>query len=256
MTAPALLIGGTDTGVGKTYVACALARGLVQLGLQVGVMKPCETGVPGGRPGAPGLLPQGSDADRLVRASGCVSSSELVRPYAYPLPAAPAVAARQAGSAIETRVLDKAFAALREAHDVLLVEASGGLLVPLAPALTVVDLAARWRLPLLLVARTGLGTLNHTALSLRAAHAAGLRVLGVVLSSPDGAPSESERQNLEALESLISAPVLMELPAAASCAGAGEAASTAAGEAALEPDDELCLALAQALLARLPPVAV
>lgn len=234
VTTPALLIGGTDTGVGKTHVACALARGLVLSGRQVGVMKPCETGVPDGKPGAPGLLPEGSDADRLVRASGCVSASELVRPYAFPLPAAPTVAAAAARSTIDPAVLDRAFAALRSAHDVLLVEAAGGLLVPLAPMLSFVDLAARWNLPVLLVARTGLGTLNHTALSVRALHAAGLRVLGIALSSPDGEPSESERLNLDALEGLVAEPVLAELPHGA------------------EPTDEACLELAEAVLARMP----
>lgn len=232
MNSRALLIAGTDTGVGKTYVGCALARGLSRLGYQVGVMKPCETGVAQSAPDAPGRLPDGSDASALVLASGCVAAPELVRPYAFPLAAAPAVAAAAAGASIDLATIRRAFAALREAHDVLLVEAAGGLMVPLAPSLTWLDLAAHLRLPVLLVARAGLGTLNHTALSERAARAAGLRVLGIVVSCPDGAPSAAERSNLGALRGLVSSPVLAELPHAA------------------DPDAGACDALADAVNVR------
>ena len=226
----ALLVSGTDTGVGKTYAACALARGLAARGLRVGVMKPCETGVAS----AGDTLPPGSDAALLVAASGCGFGPSVVRPYAFPLPAAPSVSAAEAGVTIELDVLTRAFDSLRAAHDVLLVEAAGGLAVPLAPSLTFLDLAAHWRLPVLLVARTGLGTLNHTALSERAARAAGLRVLGVVLCSPDGEPSASDRANLSALPDLVQSPLLAELPHAPA------------------PDDAHCAALADAVLARLP----
>lgn len=201
-----VLITGTDTGVGKTRVATWLARALADEGQRVAVMKPCETGVPSEG------LPADSDAARLLAASGCAAGLETVRPYAFPLPVAPSVAAREAGATIDQDLLDRSYERLRRDHDVVLVEGAGGLLVPLAPCLTFADLAARWRLPVVVVARTGLGTLNHTALTVRAARSAGLRVLGVVLNAVDEPVSDSDRHNLSDLERLAAAPVLAELP--------------------------------------------
>lgn len=230
MRGPAVLVAGTDTGVGKTHVTCALARGLVASGLAVGVMKPCETGV---ADVGDGTLPEGSDAAALVAAAGCRASARDVRPYGFALPVAPQVAAQSAGVQIELSVLAAALGRLRAAHDVVLVEAAGGVLVPLAPGLTVVDLAVRLSLPVVLVARTGVGTLNHSALSARTLRAAGLRLLGVVLSSPAGPPSEADRANLSLFDELVQVPVLAELAHAP------------------EPDAGVCAALAGTVAALL-----
>ncbi len=207
MPAAGLFITGTDTGVGKTHVGCLLARGLVDAGLSVGVMKPCETGV---QRGPDGELPEGSDAELLARAACCDAAPTTILPYAFPLPAAPSVAAAHAGSEIERECLDLAQAALREDHDVLLIEGAGGITVPLTAGFTFLDLAAHWGLPVLIVARTGLGTLNHSVLTERAARAAGLRVMGLVLNAVDGTVSPSDRANLEPLGELLAAPVLCE----------------------------------------------
>lgn len=221
MPAAGLFITGTDTGVGKTHVACLLARGLVRAGLSVAVMKPCETGVQwdpagdscdrGGSGNSGSDLPPGSDAARLADAARCDAAPTAILPYAFPLPAAPMVAAADAGVDIERERLDRARAELLEGHDVLLVEGAGGITVPLAPGFTILDLAARWALPVLIVARTGLGTLNHSVLTERAARAAGLRVMGLVLNAADGPVSPSDRANLQPLAELLAAPILCEI---------------------------------------------
>lgn len=211
--APGLLITGTDTGVGKTHAACALARGLVAAGLRVGVMKPVESGWDDAAPKVAGDAgyAAGSDAARLVEASGCAAPPEVVLPYAFPLPAAPSVAARHAGGRVDLDVIDSAYATLAADHDLVLVEGAGGVTVPLVDDVTFLDLAARLRLSVLIVARTGLGTLNHSRLTELAVRAAGLPLVGFVLSSPDGEVSPSDRANLEAFDEVVRAPVLIEL---------------------------------------------
>lgn len=211
----ALLVTGTDTGVGKTHVGCALARALVAAGLRVGVQKAAETGIDAPWPPlapAGDALPPGSDADRLQRASGCSAPVTDILPAALPVPAAPLAAARAAGTSLDVDALTAAAARIRAAHDITLVEGAGGLLVPITADVTYADLARRLDVPVLIVARTGLGTLNHTRLTELAARAAGLAVLGVVLDSPDGEIQPSDRDNLALLSEVLDVDVLAELP--------------------------------------------
>lgn len=238
-----VLVTGTDTGVGKTRVACALARGLVARGLSVGVMKPCETGLdldwPPAAPPAgcgpdaawPGTsLPAGSDAAALAEAAASRDDARQILPRGYTLPAAPAAAAAHAGAPLDLGAIAAAAADLRGRHDLLLVEGAGGLLVPLTADTGYVELARALDLDLVIVARTGLGTLNHTALTEQAARGAGLRVAGIVLNSPDADPSPADRENLACAATWWRAPVLGELPHGA------------------PPDPAACTRLADALL--------
>lgn len=180
-------ITGTDTGVGKTVVACALAAWYRHRGYDVGVMKPVATG---GR-----LLREGNrrrwvsdDARQLVRAAGVQDPWSLVNPVCFQEPLAPLTAALRAHKPIELRSIVDAFHQLAARHDLLIVEGIGGLLVPLTPTATVADLARRLDLPVLLVARPGLGTLNHTLLTLRCAQSLGLPLVGVVTNQADRQP--------------------------------------------------------------------
>ncbi len=188
----ALFVTGTDTGVGKTFVACGLATALRRDGRRVAVMKPVETGVVD--------LPE--DARRLREAAGDVASLDDVCPYRLRAPLAPAVAARLEGVTIDVDGLVARIDARRRAGDVLLVEGAGGLLVPVAGRTTYLDLAVRLALPVLVVAANRLGTVNHTALTTRVATAAGLRVVGVVLSQPAATTDESAATNAETIASL------------------------------------------------------
>ena len=205
-----LLITGTDTSVGKTWVACHLARSLREVGLRVGVMKPCETGIQGGP--RPTVLPPGSDADLLAKAAGCEAPTADMLPYAFQLPAAPSIAALEEGQVIDPAVLEASFGRLNEAHDVVIVEGAGGLLVPLAPDLDFLQLANQLDLSVLVVARTSLGTVNHVALTERALLAAACPLLGIVLNSPMKQASGRERVNLGALAQVVRSPVLAEMP--------------------------------------------
>jgi dethiobiotin synthetase len=196
-----LLVTGTDTGVGKTVVACALARGLRAAGRRVTVMKPVETGVTE----APG------DALRLRDAAADPAPLDEICPYRLRAPLAPAVAARLEGVTIDLARLEALIRRRLEGADVLLLEGAGGLLVPIADSVTWADLAARLRLPLLVVAANRLGTINHCALTARVAEEMGLSVAGFVLSSPGGRDLSADT-NAAAITGLTGMPCLGELP--------------------------------------------
>jgi len=181
-----VFITATDTGVGKTFVACALARAAVRRGLRVAVCKPCETG-------------DGDDGARLIAATGRALDESLARPYRFALAASPEVAARAAGVTIDLERIAAAFAALAADADVVFVEGAGGLLVPVAPQLLMADVAARLALPLVIVARASLGTVNHTLLTIEAARARRLAVAGVVLCRAVATSGPDEPTNAEAI---------------------------------------------------------
>ena len=209
-----IFVTGTDTGVGKTAVACALAAwGRVQ-GSDVGVMKPVASGGTlrdcGGR-----RHRVSDDAVRLTRASGVSDPWTLLNPVCFREPLAPWTAALRERRPAGIAAMLKAFAVLSARHDRLIVEGAGGWLVPLQARMTVADLAERFGLPVLLVARPGLGTLNHTLLTLEAIRRRGLRCLGVVINHSGPPPRNAmsrlaERTNPAILSRL--APVLGVLP--------------------------------------------
>ncbi len=199
----AVFVTGTDTGCGKTFVACALARSLRAAGRRVRVLKPIETGCLDGLP---------ADARALAEAAGDDAPLERLCPYRFALPAAPEVAARAEGIAIDAARIEFALAAARKDADLVIVEGAGGLLVPIATGLDMAGLARRLRLPLLVASRATLGTINHTLLTLEAARARDLRVLGVVISHASAALSPADRSNLDLLLERLPVPLLAELP--------------------------------------------
>jgi dethiobiotin synthetase len=206
---------GTDTGVGKTVVACGLARALRRRGLDVGVMKPVETGVG----------PEGpADGRALREAAGVGDALAEIVPERFALPAAPTVAAAREGRRVDLAAVDAAFAALAARHALLVVEGAGGLLAPAAPGLAMADLAARLGLPLVVVARAALGTINHTRLTLEAARARGLAVAGVVVSCAGGPLSAADALNLAALLEELGPLLLGQVPPLAPGEPAPEAA--------------------------------
>ena len=211
-----LFITGTDTGVGKTVVACALAAWARRQGADVGVMKPIATG---GRLRSNGGSRRwvSDDAIRLVRAAEVEDPWSLVNPVCFREPLAPWTAARRAGRSIDLREIVRAFQVLSARHDLVVVEGIGGLLVPLTPRASVADLAQQLGLPLIIVARPGLGTLNHTLLSLAYARAHGLCIEGVVINHAQRHPHDrmarlAERTNPGVLRHVGQIPVLGELP--------------------------------------------
>ncbi|MBI3616279.1 MAG: adenosylmethionine--8-amino-7-oxononanoate transaminase [Candidatus Omnitrophica bacterium] len=197
-----LFITGTDTEVGKTFVTSALAWAFRRRGIDVGVMKPVVTGCRRGK----GLL-LSEDANQLLRASGADDPLDLVSPYRFEPPVAPAVAGKISFDRIE-----ETYRILARRHEIVLVEGIGGLLVPLDAKRTVADLARRLGLPVLIVARACLGTINHTLLTLETARSAGLEILGVVLNRRNQRPSLAERTNPQVIRKLGKVPVLGVIP--------------------------------------------
>ena len=202
------LVTGTDTGVGKTFVSGGIAAALARRGVDVGVMKPFATGAirVGGR-----LVSE--DAQFLRKASGVNDPLELINPSCLRPPLAPAMAAKVAGKKIDLKAVEAAWAKLTSLHSTMIVEGVGGLLVPLSTGLTVADLARRWKLPLVIVTRPSLGTINHTKLTVLAARSHRLRVLGLVINSAvRSRPGLAERLNPAALVAETGVPLLGEVP--------------------------------------------
>lgn len=208
----AVFVTGTDTGVGKTFVTCALAHALRARGRRVAVCKPVETGVER----------EPEDAVALRRAANDPAPLEDVCLYRLRAPLAPAVAARLEGIAVDVGRIATLIARRAAAADVLLVEGAGGLLVPLSGTTTFLELAVGLRLPLLMVAANRLGTVNHCALTARVAAAAGLAMHGFVLSQPSPATDASAATNAETIVALTGLACLGVLP---HLAGADAAAS-------------------------------
>lgn len=200
-----VFVTGTGTEVGKTVVAAVIARTLTAKGERVAVFKPAVTG-----------LDEAGEADHelLRRAGGSAQSDEEIAPYRYGPPASPHLAAEIAGEEIDPERLVEAARAAAANADVLVCEGVGGLMVPLAwrfsrgmqdksatPYL-VRDLAVDLALPLAIAAPPGLGTINHTLLTIEAARAAGLEIAAVVLTPWPERPSRIEESNRETIAAL------------------------------------------------------
>jgi len=193
-----VFVTGTGTEVGKTVVAAVIARTLAADGQTVAVFKPAVTGLD--EPGEP-------DHALLRRASGSTQSDEEIAPFRYGPPASPHLAAEMAGEEIERdRLLAAAYIAATSAST-LVCEGVGGLLVPLGRDYLVRDLAVDLALPLVIAASPGLGTINHTLLTIEVARAAGLEVVVVVLTPWPAQPSPVEQSNRETIEALGDVPV-------------------------------------------------
>jgi dethiobiotin synthetase len=195
-----LFVTGTDTGVGKTMVAAALTRFLAGRGVRAGVMKPVESGVDD-----PERL--GADGRLLCWAAGMENPTSLVSPYRFAEPLAPSLAAELQGTTIDPDLLAASARQLAEQSEFLIVEGAGGLLAPLAGHLLVADLACRLGFPLLIVCRAGLGTLNHTLLTLEAARRRKLPVAGLLVNGMPQSPGLAERHAPRLLTELGDAPL-------------------------------------------------
>jgi dethiobiotin synthetase len=190
-----LFVTGTDTGVGKTVVAGALAAALTRRGARVAAFKPVVTGLD-----EPAAFGWAHDHALLAAAAG--TTPDEVSPAQFGPPVSPHLAAAQAGTTLDVEgLLASARAAAAEA-DVLIVEGVGGLLVPLTLGYTIRDLAVDLGWPVVIAARPGLGTINHSLLTVESARAAGLDVRAVVLTPWPGAPSVMQRSNAEAIARL------------------------------------------------------
>jgi dethiobiotin synthase len=187
------IVSGTGTGVGKTIVTAALAALAAAAGDRVAVVKPAQTGV---------ALDEPTDLETVRRLSGVTDLHELSR---FPDPLSPEAAARTAGlPPLDMTAAASYIASLAQARDLVIVEGAGGLLVRYDPAgRTIADLAGMLGAPVLIVTEAGLGTLNHTALTLEALATRGLDPAGVVIGCWPARPGLAERSNLIDLSGVL-----------------------------------------------------
>lgn len=212
---PGLFITGTDTGVGKTFIAAGIVRALAAEGQSVAVVKPVATGA-----ARLGDDLHSDDAEALIAATGRGVPPQRVAPLVFERPLAPPVAARREGRRLS--LAQVSFATLDaldwwagQGAGIAVVEGVGGLLCPLAEDATVADLAVRLDFPVVIVARRRLGTLNQAMLTVDAARWRGLRIAGIVLNAaePLGDDDLSDSTNaVELLRRLEGVPILAEVP--------------------------------------------
>jgi dethiobiotin synthetase len=205
---PGIFITGTDTDVGKTWVAAGLTATLKERGLNAVYFKPIQSGCP---------IQEGSliptDARLAREVAGLTEPLEVLTPISLRLPLAPGVAAAQAGVEVNSKLIAAGIRDLVSRYDFLVVEGAGGLYVPLIGTYFLVLDMIRWLgLPLVVVAKSGLGTINHTVLTVKAAQAADIKVAGVILNRYPEKPGLAEETNPGVIAALTGVPILGRLP--------------------------------------------
>lgn len=195
-----IFITGTDTGVGKTVISAGIALLLRSKGINVGIMKPIQSG---GR----------WDTDFLIKASGVKDEIELVNPCYFKKPLAPLTASEIEGVQIDITAIKNAFDELCKRHDIVIVEGIGGLLVPLTEDYFVSTLVSELNIPIIVVSHSGLGAINHTMLTINHAKEMGIDIIGIIFNeTKKKRKGLAEKTNPSVIEKLSGAPVLGNLP--------------------------------------------
>jgi len=198
-----VFVTGTDTEAGKTVLAAAICAAAVAKGMKVAAFKPVVTGI--NEPEGPSWP---RDHDLLATVANAGQTPDEIAPHTYEPAVSPHLAQELAGHDLDPDDLVAKAREQAERADVLVVEGVGGLLVPLAREYLVRDFAGELSLPVVIAARPGLGTINHSLLTVEAARAVALRVQAVVLSPWPDEPSAMERSNMETIERFAEVPVL------------------------------------------------
>jgi dethiobiotin synthetase len=208
LSIPGLFITGTDTDVGKTLITGAIGDWFYRRGARVGVCKPVATGCVRRREG---LVSE--DAEFLASAAHGRHALDLICPQRFVAPLAPAIAAQRERSSVDWNVVEKSMAFMARDSDLMLVEGAGGILVPMDEKHFVIDVMRWLGYPAIVVARPGLGTINHTLLTVGLLRAAGIEVAGVVINKyPAQQPGVAEETNPDAIERWGNVPVLCVVP--------------------------------------------
>jgi len=205
---PGLFITATDTGVGKTVIAAAIANWFRRRSERVGVCKIAATGCVHRREG---LVSE--DAEYLAHWADSDFPLETICPIRYAEPLAPAVAAQRSGVPLDWSLLQSSLSMMASSVDVMIVEGVGGVMVPMDGRHAVLDVARWLGLPTVVAARAGLGTINHTLLTVNALRSAGVRVAGVVINRyPTDTPDAATESNPSAISKWGKVPVLCLVP--------------------------------------------
>lgn len=197
---PGVFITATDTGAGKTVIGVGLAAYLKKRGINVGVMKPVESG---------------GTADSQFYASviNPQDPPELINPYHFSLPVSPHQAAREEGKEVKYEVIENAYKYLRSKHDFLLVEGAGGFFCPFSNTLLAADVMERFGLPILVVAKPQVGTINHILLTLECAKCRRISVVGVIINHTQDASGETAAKSMpEEFTRFTDVPLLGVIP--------------------------------------------
>jgi len=198
-----IFVTGTDTGVGKTVVTAAIAWNLTQAGKRVALMKPVQTGT---------IVSGPTDTEFVQKVLGADYSLDVSCPYMFSDPVAPLVASMLVGERIDIKKIKDSYSRLSSDNDFVIVEGAGGLLVPILEDYFMSDLALDLDLPVLIVTRPNLGTLNHTFLTLESAKKRGLDVAGIVISNFPWDPGLPEQTNPELIFSMTGVDILGVIP--------------------------------------------
>ncbi|MBE0521614.1 MAG: dethiobiotin synthase [Candidatus Methanoperedenaceae archaeon] len=200
-----IFITGTDTSIGKTAVAGGLAGALADKGLDVGVMKPVQSGA-----GLRNGMFYSPDAEFMIAACGSQDEMELVCPVMLREPLAPSVAAELEGKTVDVDIIKNAYLELERRHDIVIVEGAGGIAVPIKDGFLYSDLIKFLGIPAIVVARAGLGTINHTFLTVEYAKTCGITVTGVIINGFKCGTAEETNSGI--IEKLTGVPILGIVP--------------------------------------------
>jgi dethiobiotin synthetase len=210
----------TDTGVGKTVITAALIKIAGMLGFRAGGMKPIETGclssnsevqIPKFEVQNKNLIP--ADGLFLKEIAGMDDSMDLITPIRFEKPLAPLPASEIEGAEVDLEKIRKAYSILTGKYDVVIVEGIGGLFVPIRRDYFIIDLAREFGLPLIVVARPGLGTINHTLLTVNYALKEGVHVAGIIMNYTHTPERDlAEKTNQEVIKQISSAPIIGTFP--------------------------------------------
>ncbi|KAA6447724.1 dethiobiotin synthase [Bacillus swezeyi] len=195
---------GTDTGVGKTVISCGLAAVLKEKKIDVGVFKPFLSGMRSSHPQ--------SDTALLKQMSQTCLSHEDITPFEFKEPLAPYIAAELEGKAVSLEEAVNHWKKIRTQHDCFIVEGAGGIAVPLGKGYLVSHFIKALELPVVIVARPNLGTINHTYLTVQYAKGMGLEVIGIVINGTSSRPSLDQETNPDMIEELCGVPILGVTP--------------------------------------------
>jgi len=203
-----VFISATDTSVGKTTLAAGLIGFLKNQGVDVGVMKPVASGAIECDSGK--LISQ--DAEMLVKFSGSSDPWEWISPYCLATPVSPALAAKIEGVTIDFRRIRRCFEEIAHKHDFVVVEGAGGVMSPVFDSLLVTDLIIAMALPVMIVSRSSLGTINHTLMTIECLNRRQIGVLGFFLNRFPKNPNLSESTNAEIISTVSGIPHLGSVP--------------------------------------------
>lgn len=200
-----IFVTGTDTNVGKTVIAAGLAGALKNKGYSIGVMKAVQSGA-GMRNGTL----YSPDAEFMVKVVETKDGMELICPYLLKEAMAPGVAAEIEGISIEIDIIKNAYMELKKKHDIVIVEGAGGIAVPVKKEFLVSDLIKYMEIPAIIVARAGLGTINHTVLTIEHAKRSGIKIMGIIMNNYRGGSVEDKNPGI--IKELTGIPISGIIP--------------------------------------------